>query len=59
MPFPEGGPMVMSFIKYVGESVRYDLIEGNFVGQIRGLLRQPAETESNLSVSDSGQEVSA
>ena len=25
----------MSFIKYIGASVRYDLIEGDFVRQIR------------------------
>jgi hypothetical protein len=35
--FPETDPEVMSFIKYIGTSVRYDLIEGNFLGQIRNL----------------------
>jgi hypothetical protein len=35
--FPEADPEVMSFIKYIGDSVRYDLIEGNFVHRIRSL----------------------
>lgn len=33
--FPETNPQIMSFIRYVGESVRYDLIEGDFVSRIR------------------------
>lgn len=33
--FPETDPEVMSFIKYIGASVRYDLIEGDFVREIR------------------------
>jgi hypothetical protein len=33
--FPETDPEVMSFIRYAGESVRYDLIEGDFVRRIR------------------------
>jgi len=35
--FPETDPEVMSFIRYIGESVRYDLIEGSFLRQIRTL----------------------
>jgi hypothetical protein len=35
--FPETDPEVMSFIKYIGESVRYDLIEDDFVRRIRDL----------------------
>jgi hypothetical protein len=35
--FPETDPEVMSFIKYIGESVRYDLIEEDFVRRIRNL----------------------
>jgi hypothetical protein len=35
--FPETDPEVMSFIKYIGESVRYDLIEEDFVRRIRDL----------------------
>jgi hypothetical protein len=35
--FPETDPEVMSFIKYIGALVRYDLFEGDFVRQIRGL----------------------
>jgi hypothetical protein len=33
--FPETDPEVMSFIRYIGESVRYDLIEGDFLCRIR------------------------
>jgi len=33
--FPETDPEVISFIKYIGESVRYDLIEGDFLRRIR------------------------
>jgi hypothetical protein len=33
--FPETDPEVMSFIRYIGESVRYDLIEGDFLRRIR------------------------
>ena len=35
--FPGIDPEVMTFIKYIGESVRYDLIERDFVRQIRSL----------------------
>jgi hypothetical protein len=35
--FPETDPEIMSFIKYIGESVRYDLIEDDFVRRIRDL----------------------
>ena len=35
--FPETDPEVMSFIKYIGESVRYDLIEDGFLRRIRDL----------------------
>jgi hypothetical protein len=33
--FTETNPEVMSFIKYIGELVRYDLIEDDFVSRIR------------------------
>ncbi len=33
--FPETDPEIMSFIKYIGESARYDLIQDDFVARIR------------------------
>jgi hypothetical protein len=35
--FPEGDSEIWQFVRYVGELVRYDLIEGNLVRQIRKL----------------------
>jgi hypothetical protein len=35
--FSETDPELMSFIRYIGASVRYDLFEGDFVRQIRNL----------------------
>ncbi len=33
--FPESDPEVISFVKYVGSLVRYDLFEGDFIREIR------------------------
>jgi hypothetical protein len=38
--FSEADPEVMAFVKFIGELVRYDLFEGGFVYQIRGLQPQ-------------------
>jgi len=35
--FLENEPELISFIRYICETVRYDLMEGDFLNQIRGL----------------------
>lgn len=45
--FPETDPEVMSFVRYVGEAVRYDLIEDDFLHQIR-LLKPDLFTRASI-----------
>jgi hypothetical protein len=33
--FPESDPEVLSFVKYIGSLVRYDLFEGDFIREVR------------------------